>query len=927
MADKRKWTLFIGAVMAVGLANFGCSDEDAVFLPEGDLNSVAEDCKTQNTCKTADACQSGVGAIACKCVTDSDYCHSDARCNGVGNCSYQCSPNAGTCGYAGCANDPACKSGPGPGPSTCDIDNLSPNEDFDKDGIPNGKELNSRIEVNGEMKSLDPCKADTDGDGIFDGDEDLNQNGIFEPWLGETNPVDINDPEDADTAAGRNKSAVKKLVCNPDNLRDSILLKNYRVAQVRKGMQYLSDDVNKVSSDVTAFDDKATNVVAAFIGSEESYDAVNFIHFAFQNYETGESSAYVLETANDFNSLDNRIPNSVWLNNKTYARLTPDSAPDFERFQVIPDHVVNRHIFTLTVAEGTTLTDVRNELVKNITEGKSGIVSTETFDACADNKIKMYYAQSRYEDDNSSFYIYSVALACNSSMASIDTTNMMNDVKSGTLVAGGTKFYSNRDFLCQQEKYGDASGTVDFLWVVDNSGSMADELDNLTKTIAMFTEKLSNSGIDFHIGVTTTDSYTIDEWPSGYQAYESVYTNKEGKGKSNSYLEPTGLINGSGQADNGSKCMFFVDEPIEQFQRRMLSRGCTKNGVQGKNICGYGLEDGIKSGVETLRRLAAGEGGEGYDKKYEFACGNTTEGCNNINRCMLRDDSLKYIIFVSDEESRQFKESVGVSRGVSASFSSHTTTPLQVCNTGYKLSVVEGADLQNILQIVYQMALGVPNNLDDEAAKTLCNPELKTKELVSRTSNPITEGMSAEDIKEYAPDYYHMLMYYIQQYKQFAGSGGIAAFAIVGDIGVENNGTCQALGEDVSSVNGANYGLSYIHLAKFLGALDEDGQFTGKTGASGCICNTEYSETINQIFEDVQGRVASHPLRGYPISSTIRVAVAKSDGNIVELTRGASTNGWRYDESQNAITFNGLTGVQGDDEIAISYVIWSKDEG
>ena len=236
MADKRKWTLFIGALMAVGIANFGCSDEDAVFLPEGDLNSAAEDCKSANTCTTADACQSGVGAIACKCVTDNDYCHSDVRCNGVGSCSYVCSPNAGTCSYAGCASDPAC-SGPGPGPSTCDIDNLSPNEDFDKDGIPNGKELNSRISVNNEIKSLDPCKPDTDGDGIFDGDEDLNHNGIFESWLGETNPVDINDPEDADTEVGRNKSSVKKLVCNSDNLRDSILLKSYRVAKVRNDIK------------------------------------------------------------------------------------------------------------------------------------------------------------------------------------------------------------------------------------------------------------------------------------------------------------------------------------------------------------------------------------------------------------------------------------------------------------------------------------------------------------------------------------------------------------------------------------------------------------------------------------------------------------------------------------------------------------------
>ncbi len=937
MADKRKWTLFISAMMAVGLANYGCGDEDAVFLPEGDPSAAADECKNANSCSTAEACQSGVGAIACKCVSDADYCHSDARCNGVGSCKYECSKNAGTCGYAGCASDPACQSGPGPGPGpqpTCDVSTLAAADDFDNDGITNGKELTSRIEVNGETKSLDPCKLDTDGDGISDGDEDLNHNGIYEPWLGETNPVDINDPEDADTEAGKSKIAVKKLVCNADNLRDSILLRSYRVAKIRNDIQYLSD-INNTTSDVTAFDDPSTKVVGAFIGLSESFDAVNFIHYAFHDYTDSSNpvaSERVLSNANDFNSTDNFIPNSVWLNNNIYARLTPSSQLDFERFQVVPDHVVNRHIFTLTLAEGVKLSDVRDEIVANITEGESKVQSASAFGDCADNKAKLYLAQSRYYEnasDRDPIFIYSIALACNGDMASIATENMMNDVKSGTLVAGDTKFYSNRDFLCQQEKYGDAAGSVDFLWVVDNSGSMADELDNLSKTIDMFNEKLENSGIDFHIGVTTTDSYTIDEWPDGYKAYESVYV-EGGKGKSLSYLEPTGLINGSGQVDNGVKCMFFEGDSTEHFKTRMLSRGCTKNGVTRKNICGYGLEDGIKSGVETLRRLATTSGGDnGYEQKVQFACGSTdVSECANINRCILRDEALKYIIFVSDEESRQFKESVGVSANVYATFENHKGSELKICKTGYKLSVEDGQDSQNILEIVYNMAMGVPNGLDDSSASTICNPEMKTTTLISRESNAISESSTAEELKAAAPEYYNMLMYYIQQYNQFAGKGGIAAFAIVGDIGVEKNGTCEVLDDsNAGATEGANYGLSYIHLAKFLGALDANGQFTGKTGASGCICNTEYTTTVNQIFEDVQGRVASHPLRGYPISATIRVAVAKSDGSIKELERGASMNGWRYDESQNAITFNGLTGVEGSDEIAISYVIWSRDEG
>ena len=177
--------------------------------------------------------------------------------------------------------------------------------------------------------------------------------------------------------------------------------------------------------------------------------------------------------------------------------------------------------------------------------------------------------------------------------------------------------------------------------------------------------------------------------------------------------------------------------------------------------------------------------------------------------------------------------------------------------------------------------------------------------------------------------YYNMLMYYIQQYNKFAGSGGIAAFALVGDVGKEKNGACTELGADAGATEGANYGLSYIHLARYLGALDDEGTFKGKSGGFGSICNTNYETTVNAIFEDVQGRVASHPLRGYPISSTIRVAIAHN-GSVTELVRKKKKNGWNYDASQNAIVFTGMNEFGADlseYEVAISYVIWKKNAG
>jgi hypothetical protein len=49
-------------------------------------------------------------------------------------------------------------------------------------------------------------------------------------------------------------------------------------------------------------------------------------------------------------------------------------------------------------------------------------------------------------------------------------------------------------------------GKVDVLWVVDNSGSMADKQKNVHDNLATFFNYLLSSQIDFHIAVTTTDT-------------------------------------------------------------------------------------------------------------------------------------------------------------------------------------------------------------------------------------------------------------------------------------------------------------------------------------------------------------------------------------------------------------------------------------
>lgn len=50
------------------------------------------------------------------------------------------------------------------------------------------------------------------------------------------------------------------------------------------------------------------------------------------------------------------------------------------------------------------------------------------------------------------------------------------------------------------------SPRVDILWVLDNSGSMSEEQQKLSDNLNAFFQYLDGSGLDWHIGVTTTDT-------------------------------------------------------------------------------------------------------------------------------------------------------------------------------------------------------------------------------------------------------------------------------------------------------------------------------------------------------------------------------------------------------------------------------------
>lgn len=55
------------------------------------------------------------------------------------------------------------------------------------------------------------------------------------------------------------------------------------------------------------------------------------------------------------------------------------------------------------------------------------------------------------------------------------------------------------------------STAVDVLWVLDDSGSMREEQDKLATNLGVFYDILDGSGLDWHIGVVTTDTTNLAE--------------------------------------------------------------------------------------------------------------------------------------------------------------------------------------------------------------------------------------------------------------------------------------------------------------------------------------------------------------------------------------------------------------------------------
>ncbi|MCA9550690.1 MAG: VWA domain-containing protein [Myxococcales bacterium] len=165
---------------------------------------------------------------------------------------------------------------------------------------------------------------------------------------------------------------------------------------------------------------------------------------------------------------------------------------------------------------------------------------------------------------------------------------------------------------------------VDILFVVDNSGSMADEQENLATNFNSFIDQVAGS-VDYRIGVVTTDLDTnggeqqglsIPTWSTSEYA-TLISTDQGGCGPTS-----PAIAHGCFRGDNENtriidSSAMTKDEQIAAFRANVRV-----------GSCGSGQEKGLDAMVRALEQMRPGQCNAGF----------------------LRDEANLVVIFVSDED-------------------------------------------------------------------------------------------------------------------------------------------------------------------------------------------------------------------------------------------------------------------------------------
>jgi len=174
-----------------------------------------------------------------------------------------------------------------------------------------------------------------------------------------------------------------------------------------------------------------------------------------------------------------------------------------------------------------------------------------------------------------------------------------------------------------------AAAMVDILWVVDNSESMAQEQQGLGESFQAFIDNLIQSGVDYHIGVVSTDTGDGGRLHSG--------------ASSSSYIDP-GTANASSAFLQNVKVGTAGARQEKGFESAAL-------------VLGKGIGQWTPSNPDPVAVPNTGFLRRGFCDPFnnqtpsQKTCEGTNVPCTADTDC---DDAAMFLIFVSDEDDKSF---------------------------------------------------------------------------------------------------------------------------------------------------------------------------------------------------------------------------------------------------------------------------------
>jgi hypothetical protein len=357
------------------------------------------------------------------------------------------------------------------GVGTCSLDPTK--RDTDGDGIPDGVEAgasmpgpDSLCTYSASFFDEDPatttnaCSVDTDGDGIADGLEDSNQNGKV-------------DDSELDPRNGADGTGAGGEVCSEAKMRQVVFQADSE-SELRLGLPNAFSTAN------------GGQLVTIRVGGVNKglmgYDPTHKV--AFLVYQAAAAGGATTPTA------DEATARTTLGGVGSLSNITTETFTTWDGFDALQAKY--------TQAGGVDVIARANALANALAGAGAGAL---TGTAGQNGPFKLHAEYIHRANDK---VVTFISLTPETNYANVESAVFtMSDIAGGSGVA---RYVDGTGVQC--ETFAPSSAKVDFLFVVDDSGSMADSQDALAQAASDMEDSLDNSSLDWRVAMVTT-SYLL----------------------------------------------------------------------------------------------------------------------------------------------------------------------------------------------------------------------------------------------------------------------------------------------------------------------------------------------------------------------------------------------------------------------------------